>query len=103
MVHAERAVFFMEETVSPETAKPLMLEAILSCPILTRMSNQLLADGVRRCFVVCGPEFAEEARACFPADADVTVSDLQSDLTAFLNTPDPVLVLNRSAIPLPEA
>ena len=58
MVHAERAVFFMEETVSPETAKPLMLEAILSCPILTRMSNQLLADGVKRFFVVCGPEFA---------------------------------------------
>ena len=52
MVHAERAVFFMEETVSPETAKPLMLEAILSCPILTRMSNQLLADGVRRLFAV---------------------------------------------------
>ena len=103
MVHAERAVFFIEETVSPETAKPLMLEAILSCPILTRMSNQLLADDVKRFFVVCGPEFAEEARACFPADADVTVSDLQSDLTAFLNTPDPVLVLNRSAIPLPEA
>ena len=103
MVHAEHAVFFMEETVSPETAKPLMLEAILSCPILTWMSNQLLADGVQRFFVVCGPEFAEEARACFPADADVTVSDLQSELTAFLNTPDPVLVLNRSAIPMPEA
>lgn len=103
MVHAEHAVFFMEETVSPETAKPLMLEAILSCPILTWMSNQLLADGVKRFFVVCGPEFAEEARACFPADADVTVSDLQSELTAFLNTPDPVLVLNRSAIPMPEA
>ena len=103
MVSVERAVFFMEETVSPETAKPLMLEAILSCPILTRMSNQLLADGVKRFFVVCGPEFAEEARACFPADADVTVSDLQSDLTAFLNTPDQVLVLNRSAIPMPEA
>lgn len=103
MVHAEHAVFFMEETVSPETAKPLMLEAILSCPILTWMSNQLLADGVKRFFVVCSPEFAEEARACFPADADVTVSDLQSELTAFLNTPDPVLVLNRSAIPMPEA
>ncbi len=104
MVRPQSAVFFFEEDSSiPEHSKPLMLEAVLFCPILQWMSDKLLADGVQRFFVVCGQEFAEEARACFPADADVTVSDLQSDLTAFLNTPDPVLVLNRSAIPMPEA
>lgn len=103
MVNAKRAVLFMEEAVASETGKPLMLEAILSCPILSWMSNQLLADGVERFFVVCDPEFAEEAGACFPAGTDVTVSAMQKDLTAFLNTPDPVLVLNRSAIPLAEA
>ena len=31
------------------------------------------------------------------------ISNLQSELMAFLNTPDPVLVLNRSAFPLAEA
>ena len=103
MVSAERAVFFMEEAVSPETGRPLMLEAILSCPILSWMSNQSLAVGVKRFFVVCDPEFTEQAKACFPAGTDVTISNLQSELMAFLNTPDPVLVLNRSAFPLAEA
>lgn len=99
----QSAVLFMEEFISPDTAKPLMLEAVLSCPILSWMSNQLLADGVKRFFVACDPQFAEEAKACFPEGTDVTVSAMQSDLMAFLNTPDPVLVLNRSAIPMAEA
>lgn len=98
------AVFFFEEDASvPVNAKPLMLEAVLFCPILRWASNQLLADGVQRFFVVCGPRFAQEARACFPEDAHVIVSEQQSDLHAFLNTPDPVLVLPRAALPLKEA
>ena len=97
-------VFFFEEDASiPANSRPLMLEAVLFCPILKWASNQLLADGVQRFFVVCGPRFAKEARACFPEDADVTISELQTDLNAFLNTPDPVLVLPRAALPLREA
>lgn len=103
MENLQQAVFFMEEAISPETGKPLMLEAVRSCPILKWMSNQLLADGVKRFFVVCDPEFAEETRRCFPEGTDVTVSAMKSDLMAFLNTPDPILVLNRSAIPMAEA
>ena len=98
------SVFFMEEDATIAVgSKPLMLEAVLSCPILKWMSSQLLADGVQRFFVVCSPRFAEEARKCFPADADVTVSEQQSDLMRFLNTPDPVLVFVRGAIPFAEA
>ena len=104
MISAQRAVFFLEEDSSvPEHSKPLMLEAVLFCPILTWVSKQLLADGVQRFFVVCGPRFAGEARACFPDGADVTVSERQDDLMAFLNTPDPVLVLCRAALPMAEA
>ena len=104
MVRPQSAVFFFEEDSSiPEHSKPLMLEAVLFCPILQWMSDKLLADGVQRFFVVCGPRFAEEARACFPADADVTVSEQQSDLMKFLNSPDPVLVLPRAAMPMEEA
>ncbi len=104
MVQPMRAVFFLEEDSSIAAhAKPLMLEAVLFCPILTWASERLRADGVQRFFVVCGPRFAEEARKCFPADADVTVSEQQSDLTAFLNTPDAVAVLPRAALPVPEA
>ena len=98
------SVFFMEEDATIAVgSKPLMLEAVLSCPILKWMSSQLLADGVQRFFVVCSPRFAEEARKCFPADADVTVSEQQSDLMRFLNTPDQVMVFVRGAIPFAEA
>ena len=95
------SVFFMEEdSAIPAGSKPLMLEAVLSCPILKWMSSQLLADGMQRFFVVCSPRFAEEARKCFPAEADVTISEQHSDLMAFLKTPDPVLVFPRAALPM---
>lgn len=104
MDHPQSAVFFMEEDASiPAHSKPLMLEAVLFCPILAWESMQLLADGVQRFFVVCSPRFAEEARKCFPADVDVTISEQQSDLAAFLNTPDDILVLPRAALPMAEA
>ena len=48
MIRLQRAVFFMEEEPAcPADSKPLMLKAVLSCPILSWMSNQLLADGVQ--------------------------------------------------------
>lgn len=97
----QSAVFFMEALPDdPVPSKPLMLEAVLSCPILSWMSSQLWADGVQRFFVVCEPCFEAEVRKCVPDGAEVLVSNLQSELMAFLNTPDPVAVLNRSAIPL---
>ena len=49
----QRAVFFLEEDSSPPApSKPLMLEAVLFCPILKWMSDKLLADGVQRFFAV---------------------------------------------------
>lgn len=104
MEFPQNAVFFLEEDGSiPAYSKPLMLEAILFCPIMTWAYRQLEADGVQRFFVVCGPRFEKEARACFPAEANVIVSEQQSDLMEFLNTPDSVLVLSRAAMPVKEA
>lgn len=104
MDQPKRAVLIMEEdAMVPAHSKPLMLETVLFCPILTWMGNRLRADGVQRFFVVCGPRFAEEARACFPAEEDVTVSERQEDLRDFLNTPDAVAVLLRAALPVEEA
>ena len=104
MDHPQRAVFFLEEDSSiPAHAKPLMLEAVLFCPIPRWMSDKLLADGVQRFFVVSGPRFAREARACFPEDADVIVSEQHSELLDFLNTPDGVAVFTRAALPAEEA
>ena len=59
------------------------------------------ADGVQRIFVVCGPRFAEEARRCLPQTAQI--SEQWTDLEAFLDTEEPVLVLPRAAFPMAEA
>ena len=80
-----------------------MLEAVLFCPILRWMSEKLLADGVQRFFVVCGPRFAEEARACLPEDAQVTVSEQQRELLDFLDTGEETAVFVRAALPAAEA
>ena len=104
MIRLQRAVFFMEEEPAcPADSKPLMLKAVLSCPILSWMSNQLLADGVQRFFLACDDRFAGEARKCFPTEAEVTISNRHSDLLAFLDTEEQVAVLPRSAIPMAEA
>ena len=104
MEFPQNAVFFLEEDGSiPAYSKPLMLEAILFCPIMTWAYRQLEADGVQRFFVVCGPRFEKEARACFPAEANVIVSEQQTDLMNFLNTPDQTMVFVRGAMPFQAA
>ena len=103
MDHAKSAVLLTEEALLPETNQPLMLETFLAAPILAWIGRHLLAEGVQRIFVACAPEFAEAARACLPEEAEATVSDLREDLLRFLDTPEPVLVLCRSALPMKEA
>lgn len=104
MEQPKRAVLIMEEDGQiPADSKPMMLETVLFCPVLTWMGKQLLDGGVERLFVVCGPRFAEEARACLPAEADVTVSERQEDLRDFLDTDVGVAVLLRAALPVEEA
>lgn len=99
-----RTVFFLEEDASiPVDGKPLMLETILHRPAMSWAAERLMADGVQRFFVVSSPRFADDVRACFPAEADLTVSEQQTDLMAFLNTPDEVFVLPRAAVPMDAA
>ena len=99
-----RAVFLMEEDSSiPVDGKPLMLETILNRPILERAAEQCMADGIRRFFVVCPPRYAAAAAACFPEDADVTVSEQHAELLDFLDNADGTLVLCRAALPFAQA
>ena len=96
-----RAVFIFEEDAAVQAdAKPLMLETVLSRPILTWVCDRLRAEGVQRFFAVCGPRFAAEAGALLPPDA--AVSERWEDLEAFLDTDEPVLVLPRAAFPMAE-
>lgn len=102
MSRRKRAVLFFEEDAAvPAGARPLMLEAVMSRPILTWAEDQLRADGVQRIFAVCGPRFAEEVRCLLPRWAQV--SEQWADLEAFLDTEEPVLVLPRAAFPMEEA
>lgn len=102
MCRFKRAVLFFEEDAAvPAGSKPLMLEAVLSCPILTWAGNRLRADGIQRIFVVCGPRFAEEASRCLSQPAEI--SEQWTDLESFLDTAEPVLVLPRAAFPMEEA
>ena len=102
MYRAERAVLMFEEDAAvPAGAKPLMLETVLSRPILSWVCDRSRAEGVQRFFAVCGPRFAEGARALLPPDA--VVSEQWADLAAFLDTDEPVLVLPRAAFPMAEA
>lgn len=103
MGHPKLAVLMMEQTPSPGADRPLMLETFLAAPILTWMGRRLLALGVQRIFLACGPEWAQEARALLPDGLEAVISDRREDLLYFLDTEEPVLVLNRSALPLEEA
>ena len=50
----QRAVFFLEEDSSlPAHSKPLMLEAVLFCPILKWMSDKLLSSVLRSSTNLC--------------------------------------------------
>ena len=57
--------FSLTTSSDPEQKKPLMLKDILFCPILTWVVRKLKRDGVERFFVVCGPQYTDEVRACF--------------------------------------
>lgn len=95
------AIVLLTDSSSPnEQRKPLMLEAVMFCPILTWVSQKLKADGVRRFFIVCTPEFAGEARACFPPDDAVCVSDSREELLAFLKGEDSAAVFPCAAVPV---
>ena len=97
----QAVLFFEEDSAVPAGSKPLMLETVLSRPILTWVCERLRADGVRRLFAVCGPRFSEEVRGLLPPEA--AVSEQWTDLEAFLDTEEPVLVLPRAAFPMEEA
>ena len=80
MVRPYSAVLVMEEP--SDSDKPLMLKDFLAEPILARMVRQLLAEGIQRFFLVCGPAFAQESRACLPG-GEAIISDQRDDLMAF--------------------
>jgi len=95
----KRAILCLTDDLSGENHKPLMLETVLFCPVLTWMKEQLKADGVRRFFVLCPPEFADGVRSCLDGE-DVSVSGEPEALAAFLKEDGPVAVFPCAAVPV---
>ena len=86
MIETKRAVIFMDDENEGEIKlkKPLLLQSVLFCPMLTWQGNSLRESGVERFFVLCVKKYQEEARTCFASTDNVTISDSLGDLVAFL-------------------
>ena len=92
-----RAVLFLNG--ADDEKKPLMLESILFCPLLTWAGEALIKRSIWRFFIVCPESWQAEARRCFSPEAEVTVSSDPADLAAFLKEEGPVAVLPCAMIP----
>ena len=55
------AIFDLKGALAPE-GKPLMLEPVLFCPVLTWTAQELMCCGVQRYFIACRENWREEAR-----------------------------------------
>ena len=66
------AVFLPESGDLSPYGKPLMLQEVLFCPVLTWCVRAWKSRGVGRFFLVCEEPLREEGLACFPAGTDVT-------------------------------
>ena len=98
-----RAVFFLEDDSVDVSIRPLMLQPVLFCPILSWLRQQLRGEGVERFFVWL-PETMDtwkaEAEACFAPEDDVTVSCDRAALRDFLQGEGKVTVFPDAEIPV---
>ena len=66
------AVFLPESGDLSPYGKPLMLQEVLFCPVLTWCVRAWKSRGVERFFLVCEENLRERGLACFPDGSDVT-------------------------------
>ena len=66
------AVFLPDGGALSHDRKPLMLQEVLFCPVLTWCVRAWKSRGVERFFLVCEEPLRERGMACFPQGTDVT-------------------------------
>ena len=90
-----KIVLFDCKGASASCAKPLMLQTILFCPVLTWVSQELLNCGVQRFFVICDDSWREEIAAAMTGCEVAFFPDTAAALAAcegdVLVIPSPVL------------
>ena len=98
-----RAVFFLEDDSGDASIRPLMLQRVLFCPILSWLRQQLRTEGVGRFFVWL-PEalsaWQAEAEGCFAPEDELTVSASRDALRDFLQGEGTVTVFPSAEVPL---
>ena len=90
-----KIVLFDCKGASASCAKPLMLQTILFCPVLTWVSQELSNCGVQRFFVICDDSWREEIAAAMTGCEVAFFPDTAAALAAcegdVLVIPSPVL------------
>ena len=82
-------LFLVDDRYRTGSERPLMLHPVMGVPLLKWLTHALFRAGVNRFFLACAQDFSEAAKACFPADADLTDAsdDAPADrLHVFLST-----------------
>lgn len=91
MLGLSAVIFVPDDTAKTGYPQPLMLQSVLGAPLLRWLAETMFEDGVQRFFLVCHDRWAEQARACLPAQAEVmtTMDSNPADLLhVFLSTAD---------------
>lgn len=91
MLGLSAVIFVPDDTAKTGYPQPLMLQPVLGAPLLSWLAETMFEDGVQRFFLVCHDRFAQQARACLPAQAEVmtTMDSNPADLLhVFLSTAD---------------
>ena len=65
MMETKRAVLFVDDADGELIRKPLMLQSVLFCPVLTWLSAALREQGVERFFVCCPASYSERGPCVF--------------------------------------
>lgn len=102
MSEIKRAVIFMDTVPEDggDAARPLILQQVLFCPILTWLDDALRKEGVERLFLFGPARFREAAEACFSDRDSLTVSDQLDALREFLQGDEKTLVIPGAAVPV---
>lgn len=90
------AFFDLKGALAPED-KPLMLQPVLFCPVLTWVAQELMCCGVQRYFIVCRNAWQQEAREALQGFDAEFFDDASSALSA---VEDAVLVVPGPVVPV---
>lgn len=90
---------------SASCAKPLMLQPILFCPVITWVSQELLNCGVQRFFVICDEALREEFAVAMPGcqvsffhDAAAAASACEGEVLVIPTPVLPVMAFGQSPV-----